>query len=85
MNYICNCKKYYFFDRSYVYWEDRAVTSDEMDIINFLDNKKKIQLRSVLHVGIGNSYFAKNLLQDLILQELQSLKKKLKQLRLCNC
>jgi 2-polyprenyl-3-methyl-5-hydroxy-6-metoxy-1,4-benzoquinol methylase len=59
MNYICNCKKYYFFDRSYAYWEDRAVTSDEMDIINFLDNKKKIQLRSVLHVGIGNSYFAK--------------------------
>jgi len=59
MNYICNCKKHYFFDRSYAYWEDRAVTSDEMDIINFLDNKKKIQLRSVLHVGIGNSYFAK--------------------------
>ena len=40
MNYICNCKKHYFFDRSYAYWEDRAVTSDEMDIINFLDNKK---------------------------------------------
>ena len=59
MNYICNCKKKNFFDKSYTYWEDRAVTTDELDIINFIDNKKDIKFKSVLHIGVGNSYFAK--------------------------
>jgi len=59
MNYICNCKKSNFFDKSYTYWEDRTVTTDELDIIKFLDNNKDIKFKSVLHVGIGNSYFAK--------------------------
>ena len=59
MNYICNCKKKNLFDKSYTYWEDRAVTTDELDIINFLDNEKKIKFKSVLHIGVGNSYFAK--------------------------
>jgi len=59
MNYICNCKRSNFFDKSYTYWEDRPVTTDELDIINYLDNKKDTKFRSVLHVGIGNSYFAK--------------------------
>ena len=61
MNYICNCKKSNFFNNSYTYWEDRAVTTDELDIINFLDSKKDTKFKSVLHVGIGNSYFAKKL------------------------
>ncbi len=59
MNYICNCKKNDLFDKSYTYWEDRDVTSDELDIINFLDNEKNIKYKSILHIGIGNSYFAK--------------------------
>ena len=59
MNYICNCKKSIFFDKSYTYWEDRTVTTDELDIIKFLDSKKDTKFKSVLHVGIGNSYFAK--------------------------
>ena len=59
MNYICNCKKKNLFDKSYTYWEDRAITTDELDIINFLDNEKKIKFKSVLHIGVGNSYFAK--------------------------
>ena len=62
MNYICNCKKSNFFNNSYTYWEDRAVTTDELDIINFLDSKKDTKFKSVLHIGIGNSYlsFTKN-------------------------
>ena len=42
MHYICNCKKDNFFDKSYTYWENREVTSDELEIINFLDNNKDI-------------------------------------------
>ena len=59
MHYFCNCKKNNFFDKSYTYWENREVTSDELEIINFLDNNKDIVDRSILHLGIGNSYFAK--------------------------
>ena len=59
MHYICNCKKDNFFDKSYTYWENREVTTDELEIINFLDNNKDIVDRSILHLGIGNSYFAK--------------------------
>ena len=58
MNYICNCKKKNLFNKSYTYWEDRAVTTDELDIINFLDNIKDVKFKSVLHIGVGNSYFA---------------------------
>jgi predicted TPR repeat methyltransferase len=59
MNYICNCKKKNIFDKPYTYWEDRDVTTDELDIINFLDKKKDISFKSILHIGIGNSFFAK--------------------------
>ena len=59
MNYICNCNRKKLFDKSYTYWEDRAVTTDELGIIDFLDNEKDIKFKSVLRIGIGNSYFAK--------------------------
>ena len=36
MNYICKCKKTNFLKKEYTYWEDRQVTTDELDIINFL-------------------------------------------------
>ncbi len=57
--YICNCKKFDFSSKNYVYWENRETTSDEVDIINFI--KKKIDLKNkvVLHLGIGNSEIAK--------------------------
>ena len=58
MNYICNCKKNNLLERSYGYWEDRDITTDEMDIIEFLDNKIDFKFNSILHIGIGNSYFA---------------------------
>jgi len=78
MHYICNCKKDNFFDKSYTYWENREVTSDELEIINFLDNNKDIVDRSILHLGIGNSYFAKKFSKKIKLLALQYLKKKLK-------
>lgn len=59
MNYICNCKKKIFFNKSYTYWENREVTTDELDIINYLANLKDAKFKSVLHIGIGNSFFAK--------------------------
>ena len=34
------------------------INFDELDIINFLFNQKKIIYKSILHIGIGNSYFA---------------------------
>ena len=46
MNYICNCQKENFFDKEYSYWEDRNVTSDELDIINFITNFHNINSMS---------------------------------------
>ena len=36
MNYICNCSKSDFYKHNYSYWENRNITSDEEDIIEFL-------------------------------------------------
>ena len=36
MNYICKCKKINYLKNEYTYWEDREVTTDELDIVNFL-------------------------------------------------
>ena len=58
-NYICNCKKKNFLNKSYTYWEDREVTTDELEIIKFLENNNDFKFKTVLHIGIGNSYFAK--------------------------
>lgn len=58
-NYICNCKKRNFLNKSYTYWEDREVTTDELEIIKFLENNNDFKFKTVLHIGIGNSYFAK--------------------------
>ena len=59
MNYICNCKKINFSKKKYTYWEDRIVTTDEVDIINYLKKQNNLNSKSILHIGIGNSYFAK--------------------------
>ena len=44
MSYICNCYKDNFFDKKYSYWEDGKITNDEMDVINFISNSKKLKL-----------------------------------------
>ena len=59
MNYICNCKKINFYKRDYTYWEDRGVTTDEADVVNYLRKQSNFNSKSILHIGIGNSYFAK--------------------------
>ena len=59
MNYICNCKKSNFLNKSYTYWEDRDITTDELEIIKFLENDNNFKFKKILHIGIGNSYFAK--------------------------
>lgn len=56
MNYICKCYKENFFNKNYSYWEDRSVTSDELDVINFISNSKTLRFQSILHIGIGNSF-----------------------------
>ena len=60
MNYICKCKKINYLKNEYTYWEDRVVTTDELDIIDFLKKSNSFNYESILHIGIGNSFFAKN-------------------------
>ena len=56
---INGCK--IFNDNSnYLYWENRNVTNDEIDILNFLNSKNNKDL-NILHVGIGNSFLASKL------------------------
>ena len=48
-------------DSNYLYWENRKVTNDEIDIINFLNSNNKNTNLSILHIGIGNSFLASKL------------------------
>ena len=51
-----------FNDKSpYNYWEDRKVTSDEEEIVNYINQNRNIKKNKILHVGIGNSFFASNI------------------------
>tara|TARA_Y100000768_G_C23861965_1_gene626156 strand:+ start:263 stop:898 length:636 start_codon:yes stop_codon:yes gene_type:complete len=59
MNYICKCPKSDFLKKNFTYWENRNTTSDELEIINFLENSFKLNFKKILHIGIGNSFFAK--------------------------
>ncbi len=59
MNYICNCSKSDFSKHNFTYWEDRNTTSDELEIIDYLENSYKLDSQKILHIGIGNSFFAK--------------------------
>jgi hypothetical protein len=66
MNYICNCLKTNYLDHNYTYWENRQITSDELEIINFLENSFDLSSKSILHIGIGNSFFAKKFFKNQI-------------------
>ena len=46
---------------NYLYWENRKVTNDEIEIVNYLNNLYKDKKTKILHIGIGNSYIAQNL------------------------
>ena len=61
MKYSCNCNRISFTDRKYSYWEKRNTTNDEIDIINVLLDDKTLINKNILHIGIGNSEFAKRM------------------------
>jgi predicted TPR repeat methyltransferase len=48
-------------DSNYLYWENRKVTNDEIDIVNFLNSVNKNTSLDILHIGIGNSFLASRL------------------------
>tara|TARA_B100000902_G_C27241807_1_gene880417 strand:+ start:476 stop:1117 length:642 start_codon:yes stop_codon:yes gene_type:complete len=56
--YSCNCNNNNL-NNNFSYWENRGVTEDEQDIINYLDSNYEIINKNILHIGIGNSHFAK--------------------------
>ena len=60
MNYKCDCNKPNI-NKNYGYWEDREITSDEMDIIDYLKNNIELENKSILHIGIGNSFLSTQL------------------------
>ena len=64
MNYICKCPKSDFSKHNFTYWEDRDTTSDELEIIDFLENSYKLESKQILHIGIGNSFFAKKFFKN---------------------
>ena len=66
MNYKCNCSRTNYLDHNYAYWENRQITSDEFEIINFLENSFDLNSKSILHIGIGNSFFAKKFFKNQI-------------------
>ena len=66
MNYNCNCARTNYSDRNYTYWENREITSDEFEIINFLEKSYDLKSKSILHIGIGNSFFAKKFFKNQI-------------------
>ena len=55
-SYICNCKHYDFFNKDFLYWENRIVTSDEKSIINYIEKQNYKKKLRILHIGVGNSY-----------------------------
>ena len=45
----------------YVYWEKKNETSDEIEIVNYLNKNNNDKKLDILHIGIGNSYVATEL------------------------
>ena len=64
MNYNCNCSRTNYHDHNFTYWENRQITSDELEIINFLEDSLDLSSKSILHIGIGNSFFAKRFFKN---------------------
>ena len=48
-------------ESNYLYWESRKETTDELEIVNFINNNNSNKNSRILHVGIGNSYVASNI------------------------
>ena len=48
-------------EKSYSYWENKKETLDEIEILDFLNLNNLSKAPRILHMGIGNSYVAKNI------------------------
>ena len=51
---------------NYEYWENKETTSDELEITNFLKSHISQNIK-LLHIGVGNSYLAKSLNNQVII------------------
>ena len=50
-------------EKNYSYWEGKKETQDEIEILSFLNTRKySASLGKILHIGIGNSFIAKNVI-----------------------
>ena len=45
---------------NFQYWEDKNETTDESEIVSYINENYKDKFKSILHVGIGNSFLAQN-------------------------
>ena len=59
MSRFCNCYKFNFKKKNYAYWENRKTTTDEIQILKYLEGIKNLKFKKILHIGIGNSSLAK--------------------------
>ena len=48
---------------NYSYWENKKETFDEIEILDFLNSHNLSNSSKILHIGIGNSYIAHNLIK----------------------
>ena len=48
---------------NFLYWENRNETKDEVEIVDFINENYNKKSKKILHVGIGNSYLAKNIVK----------------------
>ncbi len=55
-------------NKNYSYWEKKEVTSDEKDILIFINKKQNFLNNKILHVGVGSSYLAKNLNKNFLIE-----------------
>lgn len=46
---------------NYSYWEEKEVTHEENEILNYINKYNDFLNNRILHVGVGNSFLAKNL------------------------
>ena len=48
-------------NNNFSYWENNEATLDEKNILIYLNKNNIVKNKNILHIGIGNSYLAKNL------------------------
>ena len=46
---------------NFQYWENKNETTDELEIVNYINKSYKNKFKTILHIGIGNSFLAQNI------------------------